>query len=1111
MTQGEKLREAIEKLQESINQRNEELVDRILDAFPDISADEINTIESLDNQIQSLTEAQQELNDQITTLENKTNRSKKENQTLKTLKDRHQASQKKIDKLKQDFENKSGRDYDSARSDLDSFRQKRAQNNRDNAQDKRQLRETQKKEREERKPEREKQKKEARAKQKWDIAFDAIKQVVELAFQYANMVAENELSRVKEINDIQKNALQATQKIASTQIKLAGTLFGNSLKTAFASITDGANTGAYAAAGNQIEEVKQAKVASMDIEMQRLQLANKQSMRTKQGQNDRQDRTENFAASAITAGIAVGTAIGSILPGVGTAVGVIIGGVAGVLTTAVKGIFDYRAQQRRREAEFMQSNYELSEAQLENMQQIQKSALEAGMEYVKAAQDFSQKIEDATLRIDDAYRKAGASMGLHGTNLRDYTQRMIDVQTKVAWVGGDKADEKIAQMQRNYNETTGYVNNLSQKDIEKNLSLGVALDDQALANNLTSAMEYFNKSVADSSDIFYEMYTRANKAGISSKKYAKDLQQNLKLAQKYTFQGGSKGMMEMALWAQKVRFNVQSLGSMLDKVNEGGLEGVITQAAQLQVLGGSAAMGADPLAMAWEANNDPEAYAKRMHDMTKDYGVFNEDTGEIDIKGLDAMMLRQIAKVQGRSYEDVRAEVTQRGKSEMIDRQITANYNDDQKQLIYSKAKYNPDTKKWEYTNNDGVTKDINDLSDSDFLEMLPVEERIEDHVKGILTLLQQTAGTTGTAQGMLVGRTYASTEANVNARNEETLTNTTANIDTLAQIIKEQQQRATEALHESNKRLVGSLDMVRTMNAYLKDEAQKLNKTMPDQLKTMNLAINALKGNTEAIKTLQMRATGLDNLSDTEKQRLEGIVSDKTKYTEGANGRKSFILNDKNDSNLFALLENAIGTERTEIVKKLSDKGYGANYEEIRRFYDYLNMVKNGVQDGIAVGAKNGFLAQATKVTPVNDGTANLVQSHPDDTAIFAKTGGPFDKLFNGVFGEISAVHNAMREALQPQPMPLQREEVSDFSPRIIKAMTLGGGSQAQTPTCKNGPIDINISGKLEIAGENGSTPTVDILNELSTNPMFVRALTQLISEEMSRSINVGKASSPY
>ena len=89
---------------------------------------------------------------------------------------------------------------------------------------------------------------------------------------------------------------------------------------------------------------------------------------------------------------------------------------------------------------------------------------------------------------------------------------------------------------------------------------------------------------------------------------------NLKLANKYDFKNGTKGFIELAKWAENARFNLSSLGSMIEKVQGGGLEGTITQAAKLQVLGGNFARNADPLSMLYNAYADPESYAKQTND-----------------------------------------------------------------------------------------------------------------------------------------------------------------------------------------------------------------------------------------------------------------------------------------------------------------------------------------------------------------------------------------------------------------------------------------------------------------------------------------------------------------
>lgn len=105
--------------------------------------------------------------------------------------------------------------------------------------------------------------------------------------------------------------------------------------------------------------------------------------------------------------------------------------------------------------------------------------------------------------------------------------------------------------------------------------------------------------------------------GLSQKKVTKDVLANLKLANKYNFKNGTKGFIELAKWAENARFNLNSLGGIIEKIQSSTFEDVITQSARLQNLGGNFAMRADPLGMFYEGLSDPDALAKRIHGMFK--------------------------------------------------------------------------------------------------------------------------------------------------------------------------------------------------------------------------------------------------------------------------------------------------------------------------------------------------------------------------------------------------------------------------------------------------------------------------------------------------------------
>ena len=64
---------------------------------------------------------------------------------------------------------------------------------------------------------------------------------------------------------------------------------------------------------------------------------------------------------------------------------------------------------------------------------------------------------------------------------------------------------------------------------------------------------------------------------------------------------------------------------------------------------------------------------------------------------------------------------------------------------------------------------------------------------------------------------------------------------------------------------------------------------------------------------------------------------------------------------------------------------------------------------------------------------------------------------------------------------------------------------AESQKPI--GGKIDLNINGTLKL--DLGNAGQVDIIKELKQNPVFVREISKILWEEMSKSINGGKSKS--
>ena len=148
---------------------------------------------------------------------------------------------------------------------------------------------------------------------------------------------------------------------------------------------------------------------------------------------------------------------------------------------------------------------------------------------------------------------------------------------------------------------------------------------------------------------------------------------------------------------------------------------------------------------------------------------------------------------------------------------------------------------------------------------------------------------------------------------------------------------------------------------------------------------------------------------------------------------------------------------------------------------------------DSIVTSNNKQILTSAAKVTPINDGNVQLAKSDPKDTAIFAKTGGPFDTLFNDVFGRINDVYNEVHGNTSSDVIPtepLGKDAIFAESPSISAQSINDGKVQID-------PVNIKIDGKLELTGSNGQT--VDIISELNNNPMLLRAISDMIVQNIS------------
>ena len=814
--------------------------------------------------------------------------------------------------------------------------------------------------------------------------------------------------------------LETGSNIFKRSISAFGKGMNSALNTTFTSILQGVTEGAYTAASNSIDYASEAMKNSFKDFSDRAALGFLEV--TSKAEMELKNKMANYEMAS--AGLNSVTSALGLIPGVGGAVAVAISGLVNNIVQITKEIdvttdqFELQRLQRKSEIEQQKINY---------ITELMSQVVDLTSEFGKSALNFSKSIEKVVQTTDESAKQIANITGMSGANSKQYEDFMFKTLKSLSFQNSegkttylDEDSKSLLQAQKLYNEATTRNQVMSSEEFIKNSMLGTVLGDKNLASTLLGDMDYFNKSIETGTDLIFEMFKEANKAGVSNKKFAKDLQQNLKLAQKYTFKGGIKGMMEMSLWAQKTRFNMQGLESIVDKVQDGGLEGVITQAAKLQVLGGHMAMGSDPIAMMYEAWSDPESLAKRFSDMTKGIGHFNSKTGEVDIKGADAMMLKQYAEATGINYNDARAQITQRIKGEQIDKQLRNKYTDQQKALIYNKAKLN-ENGDWVVTLDNGQTKGINELEEGDWNSLMPTEESIEDYVSKIYSILNEERGAKNKQQSDLADATKDTIFEEFRKRIELTLTSTEGERGkALIGMIKESAQEATKLMDLELQRFETLKDkfgqFFKIINANVTEATQKFN----DSTNNLNKAL---------------------------------------KYIQGQMSKDDFvnsIVNTGKEDNT-----NKKQSGKTQNNKKRNPNPLGSTAGR-PAFGDVE--IENG-DDFITSSNGKSMLTNGKNVTQIHDG---LVQSDPKDVAIFAKEGGPIGKFLNDLTAD---VHTA-----------------------------LGNGGM------NGGKINIELSGKLELSSGG---QTINILEEMRKNPLFVRNLTQLLAENLSQAKNGGRGKS--
>lgn len=728
---------------------------------------------------------------------------------------------------------------------------------------------------------------------------------------------------------------------------------------------------------------------------------------------------------------------------------------------------------------------QIAEAEVDAAQQIAEAGIEAKKEIEKTYNEAAQKQEQWMLAMEKNALNAAASKGfINKSQNEQYMKFMLNSDIQAISMKWGVKNEDLHNLQSLYGQDTGRSLVANAHDMDTAMAIGKYSGDNNLPLEIANATEIFNMGMANTMQLVGEMSMKVDKMGLSGRKYMKDMVNNLKTAQKYNFNNGVKGMMEMAKWAQMVRFDMNKLPAILDGILGGGLEGIIEKASKLQVLGGNFAMGADPLAMMFEAMEDPDALAHRFVDMTKGMGSWDAKSGEVRFNGVEQQQLRLFAEYSGQSLEDVKAQAGFNIKKQQMGDKVNSKLNEEQQAAIINKAYYDQE-KGWVVNDYKGNAIKVDEIT-ADQMDTLAADT----HEGRVEQMLQDIVGWQDKETGIM--------EA----------TQTKFGDELLPDYFKNQKERYEKAMEQ----YIHTNEMVSTFKNRWEDATKNYRLIMEDikneKLGDIVTAVSKVEGYIKnALADLKKWLPGIVNSGDDIPQvetptfddsNIKAAVAKYVQEQRNDFGRNDY---DKGDGvydmavSLKSLLAKGdYATIRQsdawkevmtldwgkDLEHKLGITWGGATNEEINAILNAIYKTGKKTKDAVIPPDGTPMLTQSSNIIPVHDAAL----SDANDYKYHMKFGGPLDEFMKKMGTEMT--HLRKNYGLLPKAL--------EYLSPVNVSSSSGGGSSSNNSPVKLEPISININGRLELSGNNGNS--IDILGNLKNNPSFMQSLVEIISE---------------
>lgn len=368
----------------------------------------------------------------------------------------------------------------------------------------------------------------------------------------------------------------------------------------------------------------------------------------------------------------------------------------------------------------------------ENTKALQKQSATLGV--IKNITDAIVKVvgQSATkwLEIDELSKSTAKAMGMNAKESMAY-HKALSQTTKELAVDYGLTVKEANELQNAYSNASGKARLLTKEQMTYSASLNNLVGNDVLSSVFEN-MDNLGSDADAATGALSKAWSKASKLGLNAAKTSKEFAKNLSMANRYNFKNGVDGIMKMTMLSQKLKFNLDSMGGMIDKFSN--IDSAIETSAKMQVLGGSFAQAfGNPLEAMSMALMNPEELINKFTKMVEGKGVFDEKTGQVKIDPMQRMMLKQAAENLGINFDDVMNATNATARNSHIEKQFQGDLNEDQKVALLNKAQWDAKTGKAFIVTHDenGFERKTNvediHANDGIIAELLKQEEPVED------------------------------------------------------------------------------------------------------------------------------------------------------------------------------------------------------------------------------------------------------------------------------------------------------------------------------------------------------------------------------------------------